>query len=134
MTWVSSICLHIFLVIVIILKFLHWSTLTYADLFLNPLVETSTLLLGLMITLEYAFVYMFLLKEDTYRSSKLFNTCVENELRIKIIKIRSDRGGEYCSRQFESYLAEHGIQHQKTVAYTVVQDILCELLVLIQYQ
>ena len=36
--------------------------------------------------------------------------------------LRTDNGGEYISLEFKSYLQEHGIQHQLTVAYTPQQN------------
>ena len=36
--------------------------------------------------------------------------------------IRSDNGGEYLSNGFKTYLDEHGIHHQLTVAYTPQQN------------
>ena len=32
--------------------------------------------------------------------------------------MRTDGGGEYCSKEFEAFLAEKGIKHEKTNAYT----------------
>ena len=40
----------------------------------------------------------------------------------QIKAIRTDNGGEYISNEFKSYLLEHGIQHQLTVAYTPQQN------------
>ena len=36
--------------------------------------------------------------------------------------LRSDNGGEYLSTTFKSFLLEHGISHQLTVAYTPQQN------------
>ena len=36
--------------------------------------------------------------------------------------LRSDNVGEYISNEFKSYLQQHGIQHQLTVAYTPQQN------------
>ncbi len=36
--------------------------------------------------------------------------------------LRTDNGGEYISHEFKSFLQEHGIQHQLTVAYTPQQN------------
>ncbi len=40
----------------------------------------------------------------------------------KIKVLRTDNGGEYLSNDFKMYLADHGIQHQLTVAYTPQQN------------
>ncbi len=39
---------------------------------------------------------------------------------IKVL--RTDNGGEYVSNKFKSYLEEHGIVHQTTIAYTPQQN------------
>ena len=36
--------------------------------------------------------------------------------------LRTDNGGEYLSNEFKKYLADHGIHHQLTVAYTPQQN------------
>ncbi len=40
----------------------------------------------------------------------------------KLKTLRTDNGGEYLSNDFRSYLQEHGIQHQLTIAYTPQQN------------
>lgn len=40
----------------------------------------------------------------------------------KLKTLRTDNGGEYLSTDFRSYLAENGIRHQLTVAYTPQQN------------
>ncbi len=37
-------------------------------------------------------------------------------------ELRADNGGEYLSNEFKSYLEDHGIQHQLTIAYTPQQN------------
>ena len=37
-------------------------------------------------------------------------------------KLWSQNGGEYTSRAFKQYLYDKGIRHQKTVAYTPMQN------------
>ncbi len=40
----------------------------------------------------------------------------------KIKALRTDNGGEYLSASFQDYLADHGIAHQLTIAYTPQQN------------
>eukprot|EP00171_Calliarthron_tuberculosum_P004987 IDg4987t1 len=40
----------------------------------------------------------------------------------KLKELRTDNGGEYLSNGFRAYLADHGIKHQLTVAYTSQQN------------
>ena len=47
---------------------------------------------------------------------------VENEFGKKINTLRSNNGGEFVKNEFESFLAKHGTQHQKTVLFTPQQN------------
>ena len=38
-----------------------------------------------------------------------------NQLKEKIMALRTDKGGEYVSNAFKAYLQQHGIQHQTTI-------------------
>ena len=51
---------------------------------------------------------------------------VENQQDRKIKIFRTDNGLEFCSTEFENYLKEAGIIHQKTNAYTPEQNGLSE--------
>ena len=59
--------------------------------------------------------------EVKVRSVLVLQTVVclaENLSGCKVGTLRSDRGGEYMSKQFDAFLAERGIKHQCTVPYT----------------
>jgi hypothetical protein len=43
---------------------------------------------------------------------------VENETGKRLKCIRSDNGGEYCSKEFDDYRSYHGILREKTVSRT----------------
>ena len=43
---------------------------------------------------------------------------VEIETGKKLKCLRSDNGGEYCSKEFDRYFSEHGIRREKTVPIT----------------
>ncbi len=53
---------------------------------------------------------------------KEFEAAVTNESGERVIKLRTDNGGEYMSAEFEEYLRSKGIQHELTVAYTPQQN------------
>ena len=55
-------------------------------------------------------------------STKQFATMAENLSENRVGTLRSDRGGEYMSSEFNVYLAERGIKHQCTVSYTPQQN------------
>ena len=51
-------------------------------------------------------------KSKAFEKFKIFKNKVENESRVKIKSLRSDRGGEFNSREFNIYCEEHGIRRQ----------------------
>ena len=53
-------------------------------------------------------------KSETFDKFKEFKNEVENQLNKKIKVLRSDRGGEYLSIEFTSYLRDCGIVSQLT--------------------
>lgn len=89
------------------------------------------------------FVYFLKCKSEVLEKFKHFKSFVENQTgeriqsfvsgitkpeNISVKKLRSDRGGEYCSAEFERYLASQGIQHQLTAPYTPQQNGVAERL------
>ena len=57
-------------------------------------------------------------KYETFEKFKEFRTEVEKQLGKSIKTLRSDRGGEYLSQEFKSYLRDNGILSQWTPPYT----------------
>lgn len=53
---------------------------------------------------------------------KSFKACGENEAERKIKTLRTDRGGEYCSKIFEKFCCDQGIRKELTTAYTRKQN------------
>jgi transposase InsO family protein len=47
---------------------------------------------------------------------------VENEMDLKIKCLRSDRGGEFTSDEFNSFCEKHGIKRQFSIARTPQQN------------
>ena len=62
-------------------------------------------------------VYILQNKSEASSTFKSFKACVENEARKTIQTLRTDHGGEYCSKEFEAYCEHHG--HSKR-AYNLV--------------
>ena len=50
----------------------------------------------------------------------------ENLSRCKVGNLRSNRGGEYLSSEFNAFLAKHGTKHQCIVPYTPQQNSVAE--------
>ncbi len=83
-------------------------------------------------------LYTMKAKSETFKCFKRFHVYAEKHTgarieSVNVIKrtsktaeelktLRIDNGGEYISNEFKSYLQEHGIQHQLTVAYTPQQN------------
>ncbi|CAH9135713.1 unnamed protein product [Cuscuta epithymum] len=66
--------------------------------------------------------YFLKQKSEVFNHFVAFKKAVEKEAG-KVIKVfRTDNGGEFCSHQFESFLKDHGIVHQKTNPYTPQQN------------
>uniref|UniRef100_I1PYG9 Integrase catalytic domain-containing protein n=1 Tax=Oryza glaberrima TaxID=4538 RepID=I1PYG9_ORYGL len=49
---------------------------------------------------------------------KIYKAEVENQLDRKIKRLRSDRGGEFFSNEFDLFCVEHGIIHERTPPYS----------------
>jgi len=62
-------------------------------------------------------VYFLKEKSAAFIVFKNFKALVENQSGHKLVTLRSDRGGEYTSKEFDKYCMEQGIKHQFTAAY-----------------
>jgi transposase InsO family protein len=67
---------------------------------------------------RYGYIYLMKHKSETFEKFKEFQNEVENQLDRKIKHLCSDRGGEYLSFEFETYLKACGIVPQRTPAGT----------------
>ncbi|KAL0360218.1 UNVERIFIED_CONTAM: Copia protein [Sesamum radiatum] len=67
-------------------------------------------------------VYFLQEKSEAFLAFKSFKARVENESERSIKVLRTDRGGEYCSNEFETYCDNHGIRRELTTAYTPQQN------------
>ncbi|POM63483.1 Putative retroelement [Phytophthora palmivora] len=71
-------------------------------------------------------VYFMKAKSDVLSKFMIFKAALENAMGQRIKRLRPDNGGEYTGRQFEAYLNNSGIKHEKTVPYTPQQNGLAE--------
>ena len=62
-------------------------------------------------------------KSETFEKFKEFRAEVEKQLGKSIKTLRSNRGGEYLSQEFQSYLRDNGILSQWTPPYTPQHNI-----------
>eukprot|EP00253_Pinus_taeda_P027437 PITA_27437 len=63
-------------------------------------------------------IYCIRNKYDVFDTFKKWKALVENEIRKRLKCLRSDNGGEYCSKEFDRYCLENGICREKTVIGT----------------
>ncbi|CAJ2672444.1 unnamed protein product [Trifolium pratense] len=61
-------------------------------------------------------------KSQAFVSFKNFKSMVEKETRASIQCLRTDRGGEFTSHEFNSFCSSHGIKRQLTAAFTSKQN------------
>src|SRR5260221_8179481 len=66
----------------------------------------------------YTYIGFCKTKDDALILFKTWKACAEKETGKSLKTLRTDGGGEYMSRNFTSYLAEHGIKCEITNAYT----------------
>ena len=71
---------------------------------------------------RYIHVYFIKSKDEVLEKFKEFAKYTENTTGRKIKVLRSDNGGEYCSKVFETYMKENGIVHQTMVPYNPAQN------------
>ncbi|CAM6100214.1 unnamed protein product [Calypogeia fissa] len=71
---------------------------------------------------RYTWVFFIKKKSQVFSTFQAFKLQVETAFQTKIATIRSDRGGEYLSTEFDNFLISHGIKRQLTVAGTPHQN------------
>ena len=59
-------------------------------------------------------IYFLKKKSEVFDRFKEFKALVENQTEKKIKVLRTDNGGEFCSKEFEEFYKKCGIARQKT--------------------
>jgi len=67
---------------------------------------------------RFFYVYLLKTKDEALHYFKIYKAEIENQLERKIKHLRSDRGGEYFSNEFNLFCEEHGIVHERTPPYS----------------
>ena len=67
---------------------------------------------------RFCYIYLLKSKDEALHYFKIYKAEVENQLEIKIKRVRSDRGDEYFSNLFTLFYEEHGIIHERTPPYS----------------
>ncbi|GJX03123.1 zinc finger, CCHC-type containing protein [Tanacetum coccineum] len=71
---------------------------------------------------RYMWIYFLKSKDEAFATFKEFKLKVENEVGKKLKSFRTDRGGEFTSREFTRYCKENGILRQLTAPYSPQQN------------
>jgi transposase InsO family protein len=61
-------------------------------------------------------------KYDAFEKFKKFKALAENQTGWKLKAIRSDKGGEFLSRDFKEFCDRHGIKREYTISGTLQQN------------
>jgi len=67
---------------------------------------------------SFCYVYLLKTKDEVIHYFKAYKAEVENQLERKIKRLRSDRGGEYFSNDFDDFCVEYGIIHDRTLPFS----------------
>ena len=62
-------------------------------------------------------IYFLSRKSDTFAAIKAFITMAERQAGTRVLRLRTDNGGEYTSKELERYLTDQGIVHERTTPY-----------------
>ena len=70
------------------------------------------------------YMWSILLKEksEVFEKFKTFKALVEKDVNKVIVTLRTDRGGEFTSRNFQDYCSNNGIRRHLTAPYTPQQN------------
>lgn len=71
---------------------------------------------------RYVTCFALQTKSECFSKFIAFKCRSENELNTKILKIRSDGGGEYWSNEFCNFLKAEGMHHESSCSYTPHQN------------
>lgn len=63
-------------------------------------------------------VYFINNKSEVFEKFQAFHALVERQTGLKLKTLRIDRGGEFCSSEFQSYCEGLGIKREFTAPYT----------------
>ena len=67
---------------------------------------------------RYCYVYLLKMKDEALDHFKIYKAKVVNQLERKIKRIRTDRGGEYFSSDFNLFCEKYEIIHERTPPYS----------------
>ncbi|KAJ9561724.1 hypothetical protein OSB04_006884 [Centaurea solstitialis] len=71
---------------------------------------------------RFMWVYVISTKDEAFPAFKRFKAQVETESTNRVKMLRTDRGGEFTSRQFNEFCDKEGVKRQLTAPYTPQQN------------
>jgi len=71
-------------------------------------------------------IYLLHEKSEALAMFRNFKVCVEKESGAYIVWLRTNRGGEFTSNEFENFCKDQGISRQLTAPYTSQQNRVAE--------
>eukprot|EP01018_Ginkgo_biloba_P039433 Gb_15074 [translate_table: standard] len=71
---------------------------------------------------HHTWIYFLKQKSEAFKCFKHFKTMVEKKSGYYLKVLRTNRGGEFTSREFSDYCNNHGIKRQLTTTYTPQQN------------
>ena len=71
---------------------------------------------------HYTWVYPLERKSDAFNQFLKWKALAENSSGRRLKVLRTDRGGEYTSTEFEEFLESAGIRHERTIPKTPQQN------------
>ena len=71
---------------------------------------------------RYGYIYLMRQKSETFTKFREYKAEAEKQLGLHIKELQSDRGGEYLSGEFKSYLTQEGIVSQLSAPGTPQQN------------
>ncbi|KAM0024917.1 putative RNA-directed DNA polymerase [Helianthus debilis subsp. tardiflorus] len=71
---------------------------------------------------RYMWIYLLKTKDEAFTMFKIFKAQVERQSGLKIQVLRTDRGGEFTSNQFNEFCQLKGIKRHLTAPYTPQQN------------
>ncbi|KAH9728536.1 hypothetical protein KPL70_009073 [Citrus sinensis] len=71
-------------------------------------------------------VYPIRSKDQAFERFKAWKTLIETQTNRKVRRVRTDKGLEFCNKQFDDLCEKGGIQRHKTVRHTLQQNGLAE--------
>jgi hypothetical protein len=75
---------------------------------------------------RFCYVYLLKTKDEALDYFKIYKAKDENQLEIKIKRLRPDRGGAFFPKVFDDFYAEHGIIHERTPPHSLESNMIVE--------